>query len=195
MAGDAKRSGREQLPGSQSVRILPIEHEERASRWFERAEETLERSNEEDVRVAIVEVVTCSTQNAVEELGAEHVRLAEGQAVWVLGEQGIDSFICLAAGPTGCRVERLTEHMPVFGVECAVVVKNKRDPVATVGEQRGEAAEGEAQLALAEQGVDADRLLCSFGGHGSLRILASREGLVRVLVRGEEIGIPEQVSR
>lgn len=184
---DAKCSGREQLPGSKSVSILPIAHEERTRWCLDRCEEAPKRPNEEDVRIGVVEELPFSSQGAVEELGAEDVRPAKGEASRVLRQQRFDPVICVAAGPARGRVDSLLEQLPVIGSEGTVIVESQRHFIAAMNEQRRQATNGEAQLPPAEQSMDAGALLRCLGDHGSVRILASRGGSGGL--RGQKLAI------
>jgi lysophospholipase L1-like esterase len=139
----------QEMPGAHRVGVLPIAHEHGAHGSVE-PEEAAERAQEEDVRVAVGQLLA-GEEHGVDQLQGQGVIPPVRPQGRAAGEQAGGAVVRLLARDQGCGTQLGVQPITVLLGEGAIVVQPQGQGLHRMAHQASQADEGGLELAVAEQ--------------------------------------------
>jgi hypothetical protein len=139
----------QQVPGADRVGVLAVAHEQRARRRFAPVIQTGKGPQEEDVAVAVGQLVA-GEEHGVDQLQGHDVASPKGAQGGVAGQEVSGALVGLGTADDLRVPQRTGEALPVRCGERAVVVKAQRHLLRRIAEEAPETEDGHLHLAVAD---------------------------------------------
>jgi hypothetical protein len=154
--GERQTRLRQEVPGAERVGVLAVAHEDGARFRVGKSEEVRERSQEEDVLVAVGEVVA-GENGDVDQLEGQRVGLPELPQGGPAGEKVGDALVRRGARHEVEIAQPCHKTGPVLRGQRTVLVNEQGERFRRVPQQAPEAGEGHLHVSVAQEGGDPHR--------------------------------------